>query len=259
MGDDPTPSPLTALDVLAVQEVAVDDQLAHLEIFTLRGLLTLLWHGPRHPEGVVLACGGAMGGLLGPADGLYHDLGNRLSDEGIATIRVGWRRPGDLDSCTQDLVAAADLAGRTGGRHFVTMGHSFGGAVAVRAGIMLHRHCRGVVTLATQSAGCEVADQLGATPLLLFHGDADELLPPSASQVVHALAGGTGEMVILAGAGHLLTQAGDQLRDHLSSWLPQHLLTDRTPDDPETPEARATAGPPRPDDTPPPPDPTPRS
>ncbi len=40
-----------------------------------------------------------------------------------------------------------------------TVGHSFGGAVAIQAGIVLGAHCRGVVTLATQSAGCEHADR----------------------------------------------------------------------------------------------------
>ena len=37
----------------------------------------------------------------------------------------------------------------------------------------------GVVTFATQSAGCEAAGALAGRPLLLFHGDRDELLPES--------------------------------------------------------------------------------
>lgn len=229
--DDPTPSPLAALEVIGVQDVEVAPGLAHLELFTLRGLLTVLWHGPRDAEAAVLMGGGAMGGLLGPADGLYHDLGVHLANLGIGALRLGWRRPNDLEACTHDMVAAADLAGRAGARRFVTMGHSFGGAVAVRAGIMLHEHCAGVVTLATQSAGCEMADALGDTPLLLFHGDADELLPVFSSEMVHALAGGRGELVVLPGTGHLLTQAGEQLREHLGRWLPEQLAAAAPPPD----------------------------
>ena len=68
---------------------------------------------------------------------------------------------------------------------------------------MLGAHCRGVVTLSTQSAGCEHAPELGDTPLLLLHGTDDEILPAETSTVVQMLAG-HGEVVLLPGAGHLL-------------------------------------------------------
>ena len=40
-------SPLELLEALAVEEVEIAPGLAHLEIYTMRGLLTLLWHGDR--------------------------------------------------------------------------------------------------------------------------------------------------------------------------------------------------------------------
>jgi pimeloyl-ACP methyl ester carboxylesterase len=205
--------------VLATEDVEVDPGLRHLELYSLSGLLTLLWHGPPDADAVVLTVGGGMGGLLGPAGGLYQDLGRRFADRGIGTIRVGYRRPNDLGRCVHDVAAAADLAARRGARRFVTVGHSFGGAVAVQAGIVLAGHCAGVVTLATQSAGCEDAAALGDTPLLLLHGDHDELLPPETSAVVQALAG-HGEIVLLPGAGHLLTEAHTAVREHLGTWIP---------------------------------------
>ena len=88
-----------ALRVLAVQEVDLAPGLRHVEIYTGSGLVTLLWHGRPDAEHVVLMGGGAMGGLLGPADGLYQDLGVALAAEGISSIRVGYRRPNDLDMC----------------------------------------------------------------------------------------------------------------------------------------------------------------
>lgn len=227
--DDADPSPLGALDVIGVQDVEIAPGLAHLELFTLHGLLTILWHGPRDAARVVVMGGGAMGGLLGPADGLYHDLGVQFAGQGIGTLRVSYRKPNDLERCTLDMVAAADLASRAGGARFVTVGHSFGGAIAVRAGILLHRHCAGVVTLATQSAGCEMAGALGETPLILFHGDRDELLPPFSSEMVNDLAGGHGELVILPDTGHLMTQAGDILRERLTEWIPAHLADEPDP------------------------------
>lgn len=226
--DEDAVSPLEALRAIAVQDVDIAPALAHLEIYTLRGLLTVLWHGPRDAEDVVLMGGGAMGGLLGPADGLYHDLGVQLAREhGIGSIRMSYRVPNDLTRCVHDMLATADLAGRNGGRKFITMGHSFGGAVAVNAGIALRNHAAGIVTLSTQSAGCENADAIGDAeiPFLLFHGERDELLPPMVSEVVHGLAGGSGELVFLPDTGHLLSEVGPLLRERLTTWIPEHFAT----------------------------------
>jgi pimeloyl-ACP methyl ester carboxylesterase len=215
-----TRSPLEMLGALASQEIEVTDGLRHGEVYTLAGMLTTHWHGDPGAERVVLMCGGAQGGVLGPAGGLYHDLGTCFAGDGIGTIRVGYRQPNDVRACVHDLLATAELAARHGANRFVTVGHSFGGAVAIRAAIALRTDCVGVVTLSTQSAGCENAAGIGATPLLLIHGDRDELLPPQTSLMVQSLAG-TGEVEILPGAGHLLTEAGDELRERLGTWIPE--------------------------------------
>lgn len=207
------------LGVLARQSVVMGPGLVHHELFTLEGLLTVLWHGPADAERVVVAGGGAMGGLLGPADGLYQDLGVALQENGIGVLRVGYRRPGELAACTLDLAAVLQLAQATGAERAVTMGHSFGGAVAVRVGAAMSDVVVGVVGLATQSAGCEVAGGLHGRPLLLFHGETDELLPPDCSLMVRELAGG-GEVVLLPGTGHLLREAGVELRQRLFEWVP---------------------------------------
>jgi hypothetical protein len=203
-------APLDLLDALAVQEVDLAPGLRHVEVFTMRGLLTALWHGPRDAEHVVVAGGGAMGGLLGPAGGLYHHVGEALASRGVGTLRISYRRPNDLDACTIDMCAAIDLAARGGARDAVTMGHSFGGAIAVRTACALGDTVKGVITFATQSAGCEQAEELSGRPFLLFHGDRDELLPPQASEMVRFIAG-SGELVLLPGEGHLLSGAGDVL------------------------------------------------
>ena len=216
--------PLELLEALGRQEVAVGPGLRHLEVFTLRGLLTVLWHGDPDAEAVAIVGGGAMGGLLGPADGLYHWLGEELAapGSGIGVLRVGWRRPNDIALCTLDLLAVADLASRTGAVRFVLGGHSFGGAIAVRAGIALGEWAKGVVTFATQSAGCEEAGALRA-PLLAFHGEHDELLPVAASEVVCQLSGGPTELVVCPGTGHLMTEAGDLLRTQVPAWIRDRL------------------------------------
>jgi pimeloyl-ACP methyl ester carboxylesterase len=211
-------TPYERLAVLASQEAEVAPGVQHLELYTMEGLLTILWHGDPGAKGAVVACGGAMGGLLGP-DGIYPEVAAVLARRGIATLRIGFRRPGELGKCKLDVAAAVEMAARHGADRVVTMGHSFGGAVAVRVAAALPDVVAGVVTLATQSAGCEVAPHLAGRPLLMFHGDADELLPVAASETVRTLAGG-GELVVIPRTGHLFTGATPEIVDRLDRWLP---------------------------------------
>jgi fermentation-respiration switch protein FrsA (DUF1100 family) len=218
------PSPLELLEALARQEVELAPGLRHVEVYTMRGLLTVLWHGdPDAPHAVVLG-GGAMGGLLGPAEGFYHWLGQELGapGSGIGVLRVGWRKPNDIDRCTLDLLASSDLAARTGATAFVMGGHSFGGAIAVRAAAAMSTWAKGVVTFATQSAGCEEAGAMTA-PLLAFHGTHDEILPLFSSQAVCSLVGGPHELVVCEGDGHLLSESGALLRARVPAWIREQL------------------------------------
>lgn len=222
-GDPTEPTALEALHPLASTEVAVTASLSHREIYTTRGLLTVLHHRPvdgveMRPAGIV-ACGGAMGGVLGPGHGLYQRLGERWAQQGVPFVRVGYREPNNLDLCAHDLACGVEIVRDAGADRVVVMGHSFGGAVAIRAAVVMSGSVVGVVTFATQSAGCEVAGALEGRPLLLFHGDRDELLPPEASHVVAAIAG-HGEVVMLPGDGHLLAASDDAIVDRLDVWLP---------------------------------------
>lgn len=211
-------SPFDAIRPIGSQQVEIAPGLVHHEVFCMGGLLTMLWHGTGDEEGVAVLLGGAMGGLLGPAGGLYHDLGVALAEQGIATIRVGYRRPNDLDQCLLDVLAVLQLATARGATRAVTIGHSFGGAPAVQAGVVADDVVRGVATLATQSAGCEVADRLRGRPVLCLHGDRDEILPAMCSELVAGLAGG--ELVVLPGTGHLMSEAAGELRSRLLAWIP---------------------------------------
>ena len=220
--DPSNPTALEALHPLASTQVEVTPTFRHREIYTRRGLLTALTHEPvagtAHPVAVV-ACGGALGGVLGPGHALYHALGERWAARGVRFVRIGYREPNNLDLCAHDLACGVELAREAGADRVVVMGHSFGGAVAVRCAVVMPVSVVGVVTFATQSAGCEVAGALAGTPLLLFHGDRDELLPPEASHVVAAIAG-HGEVVILPGDGHLLGRSDEAISERLDEWLP---------------------------------------
>ena len=223
LSDPADPTALEALQPIGSIEVELAPGLRHRETYTMRGLLSVLTHEP--PAGVepqsaaIVACGGAMGGLLGPGHGSYQRWGEFWAARGVKVVRVGYREPNNLDLCAHDLACGVELARDAGAERVVVMGHSFGGTVAIRAAVVMPATVAGVVTFATQSAGCEVAGALGGRPLLLFHGDRDELLPPESSHIVQAIAG-AGEVVMLPGDGHLLARSDDVLDERLDEWLP---------------------------------------
>jgi pimeloyl-ACP methyl ester carboxylesterase len=219
---DPVASGRTPLDLLG--RLSTDEQqlapgLRLVESYTMSGMLKLFWHGDPAATDVVLLCPGGMGGFLGPAHGLYLHLGRELARAGMGVVGVDYRRPDKLDLSLLDVAATADWAMRQGARRFVCVGHSFGGAVAIQAATTLRGFCAGVCTLATQSAGCEVASLLGDTPLLLVHGDRDEILSVNDSAVVKAIAG-HGELVVYPNAGHALNEVHLELRKLLLDRIP---------------------------------------
>ena len=224
-GQETPQTPLDALGIMASQQAIIGTNLRHVEMYTMRGLLSLLWQEPdgeAKPVAVVMV-GGAMGGMLGPGDSLYHALGEALVARGVPSIRLSYRKPNDLDSCCVDAAAAVQLAVGSGADHVVIMGHSFGGAVAIRVAVGLAEMVSGVVTFATQSAGCEVAGGLQGRPLLMFHGDKDSILPMDASEVVRAIAG-SGDLHIMPGDDHLLAKSHDVMFETTMKWLDEVLI-----------------------------------
>lgn len=219
MSDEQRVSALGSLQVFARSSAKVADRLEHIETFTPQGLLTVFVHRPTPgPTAAIVTGGGAMGGLLGPGDALYQRLGDTWVDRGVGVYRVGYRQPNDLDRCAHDMACAIEMAIEDGAERVVVMGHSFGGAVAIRVAVVMTTEVVGVVTLSTQSAGCEVAGALAGRPLLLFHGDQDELLPMESSEMVRMIAG-HGDLVVL-NDGHLLARSDDAIVERLDEWLP---------------------------------------
>ena len=219
-GQDRPETPLDALGIMASQQAILGPNLRQVEMYTRRGLLSLLWHEPddvAQKVGVVMV-GGAMGGTLGPGDSLFHALGEALVAVGVPSIRLSYRKPNDMDSCCVDTAAAVQLLVGSGADAVVIMGHSFGGAVAIRVAVGLSEMVCGVVTFATHSAGCEIAGGLQSTPLLMFHGDSDSILPLEASEVVRAIAG-TGDLHVMHGDDHLLVKSHDVMFSTTMEWL----------------------------------------
>lgn len=222
-GDPVSPTALEALHPFATVDVEVAPGISLREAYTQRGLHSVLRH--QVPDDVVptgtgiVLCGGALGGLHGPGRSLYQQLGERWSARGTTVARVGYREPNSLDLCAHDVAVAVELLRDDGATRVVIGGHSFGGAVAIRTAVVMTGSVAGVVTFATQSAGCEVAGGLLGRPLLLIHGAEDDILPAQSSELVAALAG-NGEPLILPGEGHGLAGADQVIIERLDDWLP---------------------------------------
>ena len=200
---------------MAVVESVLGPGVASVEVVTLAGIVVCLRHaGPGDGDtAAVLFCSGALGGLSGPMRVFERTA------TATGGLRLHYRRPGELDDCILDVLLLASLLERTGAQRFVLVGHSFGGAVAVAAGVALGERCAGVATLATQVPGAEDVAQLAGTPLLLIHGDQDAILPDVCSRFLYEQAGEPKELVIVPGEGHLFEGVGDALTGRLTAFV----------------------------------------
>jgi pimeloyl-ACP methyl ester carboxylesterase len=198
---------------LALQESQLGPEVVAMEVITADGIITCLRHGD--PEGVTTVfVGGALGGLSGPAGGLYHRVASALGG-----VRLHYRRPGHMEDCLMDVLLIQHILRRRGVERLVLVGHSFGGAVAIGAGALLADGCAGVVALSTQVPGTELVDRLAGTPVLLVHGENDGVLPDLCSRNVFARAGEPKQLILLPGEGHVLEGAGPRLVEELTRFI----------------------------------------
>ncbi|HEY8638134.1 MAG TPA: alpha/beta hydrolase [Solirubrobacteraceae bacterium] len=193
-----------------------------LELWSPGGVILGLLAGPPDAQHGALMVGGAIGGFGGPAGSVYHDLADRLAAAGIASLRLHGRAPSDLEACVQDVLVAMAWWSERGLRRAVAVGHSLGGATALTAAALIPELV-GVVALASQTAGTELVDRLGETPVLVIHGDADPVIPLACSVSIHQRVPGRKELVVLPGCGHVMSEAADEIVERLATWIPATL------------------------------------
>jgi pimeloyl-ACP methyl ester carboxylesterase len=216
-GEDDPSGDLT-LSIEAVQADREDDGTFRIVLRTSRGDISCLFTACEGQPGVALMVGGALGGFDGPAGGVYRDLAGRLVEQGFSTLRVNYRQPGEFEECVMDVLGALSFLKGIGGGSVVLIGHSFGGAVVIKAG-ELSPAVAAVAALSSQRFGTSTVENLAPRPLLLVHGTADTTLPYEASEDIHERARQPKKLVLLEGAGHGLFEARDDLVEMLEMFI----------------------------------------
>ncbi len=176
---------------------------------TNRGDLICHYYAVPEARSAAIWVVGVGGGFTSPASGLYPRLCKELAAEGTASLRVGYRDPVNLSESVLDVLAGIGYLAGEGIERLALIGHSFGGAVVLQAGTATDA-VRSVITLATQTYGAEVVDELPREcALLLIHGKDDTTLPPACSELIYTLAHEPKRLVILEHAGHSLDEAAE--------------------------------------------------
>ncbi len=210
------------LELRNVDQGPTDDGVEHLVLHTDEGDVPCRMHPAEGSTSAVVWVGGAGGGLDGPAGGMYPRLAGRLVGAGIASLRLHYRRPNDFVPCVRDTLLGVAYLGQRDYTRCALVGHSFGGAVVIEAGVS-DRHVEAVAALSSQTLGTGRAGELSPRPLLLMHGTADEILPDACSREIFSRASEPKEILLYPGCRHGLDECRDEVDRDLLAWLEQVL------------------------------------
>jgi len=206
------------LELQAIEHTEMAEGVDSVRIHTDQGTIEGRFHAASPAAAGIVWVGGAGGGLEGPAGGMYPRLAGRLVPAGLASLLLDYRFPSLYGGCVLDTLAGIAYLGMRGVERVALVGHSFGGAVVIAAGAH-SRETAAVAALSSQLAGTEDAFRLSPRPLLLIHGEADEVIPDWCSREIHRRARHPKELRVYRGCRHGLDECRESIERDLSEWL----------------------------------------
>ncbi len=209
--------------VINISEESLSPGLGLLTFHTNRGNFTALAHlGKGLHQGVIML-GDASGSFSGPGS-LFALISDDLFKQGIASLRLDYRLPGECRAAAVDALIAAQYLDDECVNDLVAVGWSFGASVAIALGA-LGRRVHGVAALAlSEAAGCCLR-RLRSKPVLLIHGSADKVSPPEVSRRIYDELDEPRRLLIYPGVGHTFAEARERLISDLRHWITDTLLT----------------------------------
>ena len=194
-----------------------------VKLITNKGEVSSRFYKVDSNELSVIWVGGVGGDWDTPAEELYPDLSEKLKENGIASLRIRYRYPHDIDESVYDVLAGIKFLENVGASKIALVGHSLGGAVVIQAAASSN-YVKTVVTLATQSYGSDsVSNFPQGTSLLLIHGYDDPVLPSNCSKQVYNKAHDPKEIVILTGNAHCLDESSEKVHQIVYDWIVSEL------------------------------------
>ncbi len=118
----------------------------------------------------------------------------------------------------QDTLAGIDFLNSLGRIRVTLVGHSFGGAVVIAAGVQ-SEFVKAVAALSSQTHGAEAVAKLSPRPLLLMHGKADEVLPYTCSEILFRKAHDPKQLLLYEGCRHGLDECRSDVDHDLLKWI----------------------------------------
>ena len=185
------------------------------------GIVETRWYEVPKAPAAILWLGDDVGGFDSPANGLFDRLAERYKGEGVASLRVQYRRPSDRSQVGLDaLVAAATLQQLEVARVVVV---AWGlGAVGALAVASHFRTAAAVALVAPHGTQAKAAAGLGR-PLLILHGTGDRKAPTQASRDLLAHADEPKRIVYYPDADHDLAGVAGAVEAELATWLDRQL------------------------------------
>ena len=193
-----------------------------VRLYVEHGSVVCRWYEAAGARSAIVWLGSVGGGFDSPAHDLFDRMAVELIDRNVSSVRLRYRYANDLDASVEDALVALEFLEQRGIEEVITVGFAFGGAVSIQAAAASVL-TKGVVALASQSAGTSGANRVSPRPLLLVHGDRDTILPPECSKLIYERALEPKELVILHGAGHCFDEVAPELQDLLREWITRHL------------------------------------
>lgn len=184
---------------------------------TSNGEVEARWYEAAGATGAILWLGDRAGGFDSPADGLFDRLAEAYVGQGVASLRIQYRRPHEPGEVGLDGLVAAYLMRELAIARLVTVGWGIGAVAAIGVAHAFPT-VAGVALLAPTDLAGEATKGL-ARPLLLQHGKADGQASTALSRDLLAHAEGPKRIVYYDGAGHDFATVAPTLEADLRAFL----------------------------------------